>query len=47
MSLSEISDFLNAKGVVTPGGKTRWTKYHVDRLLHTRHIQELDIKPRL
>jgi hypothetical protein len=41
LSLSKISKILNLEGVPTPAGRSTWTKTHVDRLLHTRHVQEL------
>lgn len=40
MSLAAISAVLNTQGVPTPTGRPRWTKSHVDRLLHTRHAQD-------
>ncbi len=41
LSLNKISKTLNVQGVLTPAGRSTWTKWHVDRLLHTRHVQEL------
>lgn len=41
LSLAQISVTLNAEGVSASTGKARWTKSHVDRLLHTRHAQDL------
>ncbi|WP_182885771.1 recombinase family protein [Microbispora sp. H10885] len=41
LSLIAISELLNAEGVLTPTGRSRWTKSHVDRLLHTRHAQRM------
>jgi hypothetical protein len=41
LSLSTISVVLNAEGVPTPAGRSRWSKSHVDRLLHTRHALEI------
>ena len=41
LSLRAISIMLNAQGIPTPTGRPRWTKSHVDRLLHTRHAQDL------
>ncbi len=32
---------LNAEGVPTPTGRPRWHKAYVDRLLHTRYVEEL------
>jgi hypothetical protein len=40
-SLAGISTVLNAEGVLTPAGRPQWHKCTVDRLLHTRHAQEL------
>jgi hypothetical protein len=40
LSLAAMCAALNAEGVLTPSGRSRWTKSHVDRLLHTRHAQE-------
>jgi hypothetical protein len=41
LSLDMISRTLNREGISTPTGRSRWTKSHVDRLLHTKHVQEL------
>ena len=41
LSLGAISDLLNAERVPTPTGRPRWHKAYVDRLLHTRYVQEL------
>lgn len=41
LSLSKISKTLNLEGVPTPAGRSTWTKWHVNRLLHTKHVQEL------
>ncbi|WP_083734693.1 recombinase family protein [Actinomadura sp. CNU-125] len=41
LSLSRIAVVLNADGVPTPTGRARWTKSHVDRLLHTQHAKDL------
>lgn len=41
LSLQEIGNVLNAEGVPTPAGRSRWTKSHVDRLLHARHVQDV------
>jgi hypothetical protein len=40
LSLAAIGAALNNDGVPTPGSRQRWTKSHVDRLLHTRYAQE-------
>lgn len=41
LSYEQIAGVLNADGVPTPLGSQRWLKSHVDRLLHTRWVQEL------
>jgi hypothetical protein len=41
LSYEQIAGLLNADGVPTPLGSSRWLKSHVDRLLHTRWMQEL------
>lgn len=41
LSLDMIGKTLNREGISTPTGRSRWTKSHVDRLLHTKHVQEL------
>jgi hypothetical protein len=41
LSYEQIAGVLNAGGVPTPLGSPRWLKSHVDRLLHTRWVQEL------
>jgi len=40
-SLAAISTALNAEGVPTPAGRPQWGKSHVDRLLHTRYVQDI------
>jgi hypothetical protein len=40
LSLAAIGAELNTGGVLTPSSRPRWTKSHVDRLLHTRYAQE-------
>ena len=40
LSLAAIGAALNTDGVLTPSSRPRWTKSHVDRLLHTRYAQE-------
>lgn len=40
LSLAAIGTVLNTDGVPTPSSRPRWTKSHVDRLLHTRHAEE-------
>ncbi|MDR8409483.1 recombinase family protein [Nonomuraea sp. 3-1Str] len=41
LSLTQISRVMMAEGWPTPGGRLQWSKSHVDRLLHTRHVREL------
>jgi len=41
LSLQQISDNLNDEGIATPASRSQWTKSHVDRLLHTQHVQDL------
>jgi hypothetical protein len=41
LSLERISAVLNAEGIPTPLGRPRWSKSHVDRLLHARYVQEI------
>lgn len=41
LSYAAICAVLNAEGVPTPMGRARWYKTYVDRLLRTRHAQEL------
>lgn len=40
VSLAGIGATLNTDGVPTPSSRPRWTKSHVDRLLHTRYARE-------
>ena len=41
MTYEQISDVLNAEGIPTPLGRPVWFKSSVDRLLHTRYVEEL------
>jgi len=41
LSYEQIANVLNAEQVPTPMGGTRWLKSHVDRLLHTRWVQDI------
>jgi hypothetical protein len=41
LSYAKICDVLNADQVPTPMGGSHWLKSHVDRLLHTKYVQEL------
>jgi hypothetical protein len=41
LSYGQICTVLNAEQIPTPMGGTRWLKSHVDRLLHTRHVQRI------
>jgi hypothetical protein len=49
LSLAAIGGVLNTDGVPTPSSRPRWTKSHVDRLLHTRYAREFmdGLDPRL
>jgi hypothetical protein len=40
-SYAKISAALNAAGVPTPGGGSRWMRSYVDRVLHTRYAMEI------
>ncbi len=40
LSLAAIGAVLNTDGVLPPSSRPRWTKSHVDRLLHTRYALE-------
>ena len=50
LSYAAISAVLNAEGVPTPAGRSRWHRSYVDRLLHTRYameiIEEIDRDPK-
>ena len=41
LSYAQVADVLNANHIPTPMGGSHWMKSHVDRLLHTRFVQEL------
>ena len=41
LSYAAISSILNAQGLPTPAGRPRWQRSYVDRLLHTRHVEEI------
>lgn len=41
LSYEQICAALNAAHVPTPMGGSLWLKSHVDRLLHTRWVQEI------
>lgn len=41
LSYTRICTVLNAAQIPTPLGGKRWQKSHVDRLLHTRWVQEI------
>lgn len=45
LSYAQICTVLNAEQVPTPMGGSRWLKSHVDRLLHTRWVQEIIEEP--
>jgi hypothetical protein len=42
MSYAQICTVLNAEHISTPLGGSRWLKSHVDRLLHTRWVREIE-----
>ena len=41
LSYERIAAQLNAEGVPTPAGGSRWLKSSVDRLLHAQYVREL------
>lgn len=41
LSYAQICTMLNAEQVPTPVSGSRWLKSHVDRLLHTRWVQDI------
>lgn len=41
LSHAAISDILNAEGIPTPAGRPLWRRNYVERLLHTRYVQDL------
>jgi hypothetical protein len=41
LSLQAMSEVLNQGGVATPTGRPHWSKSSVDRLLHTRYVQDI------
>jgi hypothetical protein len=41
-TLKAISDLLNAEGVPTPSGGTRWCPSHVSNLLYSRAAEEFE-----
>jgi hypothetical protein len=41
LNLARICEVLNRADIPTPSGGPRWTKSHVDRLLHTRYAQDI------
>jgi hypothetical protein len=41
LSYAEIGVFLTEKKIPTPLGRSTWKKRNVDRLLHTRWVQEI------
>jgi hypothetical protein len=47
LSYSKIATQLNDEGRLTPGGRPRWAKSTVDRLLHTRYACNLMLAPQL
>jgi hypothetical protein len=41
LSYAQICSVLNVEQIPTPLGGPRWQKSHVDRLLHTRWVQDI------
>jgi Recombinase len=41
LTLTQICIALNAHGILTPAGRTRWQKSHIQRLLGTQYVQDL------
>jgi Recombinase len=41
LSYAQICTVLNAEHIPTPMGRSRWLKSHVDRLLHTRWVEDI------
>jgi hypothetical protein len=41
LSYGQICTTLNTERVPTPLGGSLWQKSHVDRLLHTRYVQDI------
>jgi hypothetical protein len=40
-SYEQVANVLNTERTPTPMGSSRWLKSHVDRLLHTRWVQDI------
>jgi hypothetical protein len=45
LTYQTICDTLNTERIRTPGGKPKWWRSHVSRLLHTRSAMELRQHP--
>lgn len=43
VSYQRISDALNAEGIATPAGGSRWARTYVARLVHTRSAREMGL----
>ena len=41
LTLTQICIALNARGIPTPTGRAPWQKSHINRLLHTQHVQDI------
>jgi hypothetical protein len=41
-SLQQIADQLNTDGIPTPLGRPKWSKWHVDGVLHRLYVRELE-----
>jgi hypothetical protein len=41
LTLMQICIALNAHGIPTPAGRPLWRKSYIDRLLHTRYVQDI------
>lgn len=41
LSYMQICEVLNAEGVPTPMGRSRWSKSTIDRVLHTQYVRDL------
>ena len=41
LSYEQIANALNAERIPTPMGGSHWQKSHIDRLLHTKYIQNI------
>lgn len=41
LSYDQIANLLNTERIQTPMGGARWLKSHVDRLLHSRWVEDI------